>query len=185
MSIGQDIYDLLRSETLGVAKAVGELEEVEERISSGKYTIEYIDDHLKPKRDRIKGEITAATEATFNKARKIVSAYTDEQRAALVLDPAALTDDYKLLVSGIDLTERDLCGILDRSGDNLTMQQMTYRYAKQHGVKLPSVFMGDSQADENVGFANGLLDVASRYTSRYMGRSDGMRMLNKFFDVSE
>ncbi|WP_165174017.1 hypothetical protein [Adlercreutzia sp. ZJ242] len=185
MEIAQKVYEALKADTLGIAQIVGDLDEVEGAISSGKYTTKHIEIEWMPKRDRLRSQLADAKEATLSKIRKIVDDYKQEQEAALVLDPAALTDDYKLLVSGIELTERDLCAILDRSGNNLTMQQMTHRYAKQHNVQLPKerAFMGDSEAAESVGFANGLYDIASRYTSRYMVRTDGLKMLDKFFLV--
>ena len=102
------------------------------------------------------------------------------------LDPESLTPDFQLLTSGIPLSERDLCAILDRSENNLTMLQLAHRYAHQHEIKLPQryVFTGDADAKQAEIAADAALDAAKRYTARYMRTLDGQKMLDRFFGVA-
>lgn len=185
LSIQDKVYQSLKNDTEAIFDTVKQLHETEADISSGKYTEQHINDRLKPRRDELKDMIKAAEDAAFENAQRLVDQYKEQQRAALRLDPESLTSDFQLLTSGIPLSERDLCAILDRSEKNLTMLQLAHRYAQQHEIRLPQqyVFTGDADAKQAEAAADGALDAAKRYTERYMRTLDGQNMLRRFFGI--
>lgn len=186
MDVREEVYKSLRNATIELAPTVKKLGDLEKDMQSGRYTQEYLNERLAPERDGLRKQIQAAGESAMQDAQAIVDKCKEQQRAALQLDPQALTPDFQLLTSGIPLTERDLCAILDRSGDSLTMKQLTHRYAQQHEIKLPQAYTytGDADAKQAEIAADGMADVAKRFTSRYMGTADGLDMLNRFFGVA-
>lgn len=185
-SIQDKVYQSLKNDTTAIYDTVKRLHDTEADIASGKYTEQHIRDYLNPKRDELRGKVKAAEGAAFDSARRLVDQYKEQQRAALQLDPESLTPDFQLLTSGIPLSERDLCAILDRSKGNLTMLQLAHRYAKQHEINLPQryMFTGEHDAKQAEIAADGALDAAKRYTARYMHTLDGQSMLDRFFGVA-
>lgn len=184
-NIHDEVYQSLKNDTTAIYDTVKRLHDTEADIASGKYTEQHIRDYLNPKRDELRGRVKAAEDAALANAQRLVDQYKDQRRAALTLDPESLTPDFQLLTSGIPLAERDLCAILDRSDNNLTMLQLAHRYAQQHEIKLPQryVFIGDADARQAEIAADGALDAAKRYTARYMRTLDGQNMLDRFFGV--
>ena len=185
-SIQDEVYQSLKNDTTAVYDTVKKLHDTEADIASGKYSEQHIRDYLNPKRDELKDKVKAAEGAALDNVQRLVDHYKERRRAALQLDPESLTPDFQLLTSGIPLSERDLCAILDRSEGNLTMLQLAHRYAKQHEISLPQryAFMGEHDAKQAEIAADGALDAAKRYTARYMRTLDGQNMLDRFFGVA-
>lgn len=184
-SIHDEVYTSLTSDTTAIYDTVKRLHDTEADISSGKYSEQHTRDYLQPKRDELRGKVKAAEDAALANVQRLVEQYKEQQRAALQLDPESLTPDFQLLTSGIPLAERDLCAILDRSANNLTMLQLAHRYARQHEISLPQrySFTGEHDAKQAEIAADGALDAAKRYTERYMHTLDGQHMLDRFFGV--
>ena len=185
-NIQDEVYLSLKNDTEAIFDTVKQLHETEADIASGRYSEQHIRNHLKPRRDKLRGKVKAAEGAALNNAQRLVGQYKEQQRAALQLNPEALTADIDLLNSAIPLDERDLCAILDRVKGNRTMETLTHRYAEMNGVKLPQayVYTGDAEARQAEIAADGALDAAKRYTERYMRTLDGQTMLDRFFGVA-
>lgn len=180
-----EVYEALRSATVEAEPIIKKLGDAEADISGGKFSEEYTRDYLKPKRDELQKQVKAACDSAMKDAQAIVDRFKEETQAALQLNPEALTADINLLNCAVPLVERDLCAILDRVKGNRTMETLTHRYAEMNGVKLPQayVYTGDAEARQAEITADGMADVAKRYTTRYMGTADGLDMLNRFFQV--
>ena len=61
--------------------------------------------------------------------------YIAELRDEDELDPTKLTDDVRLLNSGVKMTSRDIKAMLKRNSDNRTMLQVILRYADEHNIE--------------------------------------------------
>lgn len=185
MDVREEVYKSLRNATIELAPTVKKLGDLEKDMQSGRYTQEHLHERLAPERDGLRKQIQAAGESAMQDAQAIVDRYKEQQRAALQLNPEALTADINLLNCGIPLAERDLCAILDRVKGNRTMETLTHRYAEMNGVKLPQAYAytGDAEARQAEITADGMADIARRYVRGYMGTASGMDMLNKFFQV--
>ena len=107
MDVREEVYKSLRNATIELAPTVKKLGDLEADMQSGKYTQEHLHEKLAPERDGLRKQIQAAGESAMQNAQAIVDRYKEQQRAALQLDPQALTPDFQLLTSGIPLTERD------------------------------------------------------------------------------
>lgn len=60
-------------------------------------------DDIYPKRDALRRKIETASEGAIQEARNLVAQYRADAAELNNLDPAELTDDVKLLQSGITL----------------------------------------------------------------------------------
>lgn len=178
----QEVYSTLKDATEGAAPILGKLAKVEADMNSGEYSPEYIEETLEPMRKACRDELEHVKRDALAASEQMAHGYASVQQDALRLDASKLTDDVKLFNCGVRLEARDLCAIIDRSKGNLTMEQLAYRYAEQNGVELPSgyVFTGSAEAEARAKASEGVLDAASRYTSRYFG---DLAMLDRFFSV--
>ncbi len=185
MDVREEVYNSLKNATIELAPTVEMLGKREEAIKSGVYSSDYVRDTLEPERDGLRKQIQAAGESALQDAQAIVDRYKEQERAALTLDPEALTPDFALLTSGIPLTQRDVCAILDRSRGNKTMTQLAHRFAQKNEIQLPQAYTyaGDAEVRQAEIAADGMADIAKRYVRGYMGTAGGMDMLNKFFQV--
>lgn len=184
----QDTYEALRRATKDIVAPVADkLRDVERQIESGDYAPEFVRDVLKPERDELRKQLRAAKDEAAESANIKARLFIKEQQEALKLDASKLTDDARLLNCGVVLEERDLCAILDRSKDNLTMTQLAHKYAQQHDISLPKeyVYTGDVEAVDKIRQAEGLGDVVQRYVTRYIDQPDGLDTLDRFFSVEQ
>lgn len=138
--------------TGSVTKSVEKLSQKRERIEelegekrSGKLSQEYITKTIDPEIRSLKREIEDLKEA----GKKTVEKYCEEYRAELIdedsLHGADLTDDARLLSSGITLKKRDLDSMLNRNSENRTMVQLILRYAKENGIDLGRMYVGNDE----------------------------------------
>ena len=102
---------------------------------SGKYSDNYLKEKVYPRQFELKRQM----ERVQDKAYSDVNTLTEEMRSYLrgldALNPEELTDDTKLLNSGIKLTKNDIQSILDRNSGNRTMTQLALRYAKENSIE--------------------------------------------------
>lgn len=112
-----------------------EYNKLDQDKKSGEYTAEYIAKNITPKQFELK----RGMEKIQSKAYSDVKTLTDEMRMYLrgldVLDPEELTDDVKILNSGVRLTRNDIQGIIDKNSENRTMIQLALRYANDNGIE--------------------------------------------------
>lgn len=179
--INNEIYDLLKTRTAEIRESVEELAETDERIKSGRYTPDYVNKELYPKRNALRSQLDQAIEATGRDARKLVADYQERLRAEDELDPAAITDDIKLLTAGVPLLPRDIIAMLNRNAGNKTMTQLALRYAKEHELNLgKTYYIGNAQKIQD---AETILPTVDLYCRNWIRSDKAAEMLDKFFGV--
>lgn len=107
--------------------------EIENRIKSKRYTAQIIKKELEPKLSDIRKNRETRREDAISEVRTKTNEYIAELRKADQLNPSNITDDIKLLQTGIALSADDLAMLFDRNAGNSTMQKLITDYAKQHG----------------------------------------------------
>ncbi len=146
-----------------VARAKSSYDEAQSRRNSGRYSPEYIRDHIDPEIRNLRSEFFAARDRAGQAALRLIRKYQDELRASDALDPSQINDDIKLLQCGVTLSERDLRDILARNGENKTMTRLVLQYAADHDVKLGVTYMGGEAAARNLdGVAFTVSTIAKR-----------------------
>lgn len=181
-SIVQTVFDSLDASTVEVGNIVADYNAVDEKIKSGRYTIDAINKELYPQRDRLRAQIQDRAAAAADKARAIISQYREETAERNRLNPDELTDDIKLLQPGIILEQRDIEGMLKRNGENRTMTQIILRYAKQNGIELKGTHYNGGQAENDT--ADALSNIVDYY-AKWLDKPNGREMLKKFFSNFE
>lgn len=131
----KNLTDTVKAGLEDIKGARAELKRAEQAISSGVYSAEYVTDTLRPQVAELRKRIEKTVIDTEKKAGAVIKEHAGEVRAGDMLNPAALTDDVKLLAPGIILKERDLVGMLERNEGNATMTQIILRYAEQNGFE--------------------------------------------------
>lgn len=177
-NIVQTVYNTLESHTEEIGRAVSECETLEEKIKSGRYTPQVLRDEIYPKRDEIRRKITSMCESAIAEAENHISQYRADAAELNNLDPAELTDDVKLLQSGITLLSRDIQGMLKRNSGNRTMTQIILRYAKEHNIETNGTFYIGGQKEEETAKS---LDTILFYYKGWIDKPNAKEMLNKFF----
>lgn len=103
---------------------------------SGEYTADYIAKEITPKQYALK----QAMDSIQKKASNDVKELTEEMRIHLrgldALNPNEITDDVKILNSGVKLTKNDLQSIIDKNPTNRTMTQLALRYASENNIDM-------------------------------------------------
>ena len=179
-NIVQNVYDALKADTEDIGKIVVRRDELEDAIKSGKYTPQALRDEIYPERDNLRGQVAGKREAAINKAKALVQQYRKDSEKLNDLNPADITDDIKLLQSGVTLRERDIVSILDRNAGNRTMLQLAMRYAEDHGIDMHGrYYIGGQQEQRTADNLDTLID----YYSRWIDKRNAVEMLDKFFGL--
>lgn len=177
------VYDELKEATTEIQKVVTEKNDLEDRVKSNRYSAETVKREFEPRIDDLKQKIRSMKEKTFADAKALVSSYRAEMDERNNLDASELTDDIRLLQSGIPLTERDVEHILRRAENNRTMSIVALRYAEQHGLKIqhrPYTFELEQQAARDTANA---LDEIIAYFPRWIDTNRAFIMLDQFFGI--
>ena len=179
-NIVQNVYDALKADTEDITRIVVRRDELEDAIKSGKYTPQALRDEIYPERDNLRGQVAGKREAAINKAKALVQQYRQEAANLDNLDPAELTDDVKLLQSGVALLPRDIHGILERNKGNRTMTQIVLRYAQEHNIDVGGLtYIGGQQEKQTADNLDTLID----YYGRWIDKRNAVEMLDKFFNL--
>lgn len=177
-NIVQTVYSTLESHTDEISKVIAERDALEEKAKSGRYTPQALKDDIYPKRDELRRKVQSMCDSALQEAKGHVEQYRRDAAAMNNLDPAELTDDVKLLQSGITLLPRDIQGILKRCEGNRTMTQIVLRYAKEHDIDTGGTFYIGGQQEEQT--ARGL-DTILTYYKNWIDKPNAKEMLTKFF----
>lgn len=140
-----------------------EMKATEAKSKDTKYSEGYRKQHA-DKAWKLRQDIARALKTAENDVAALNRQFADELRGLDALDPAQLTDDARLLTSGLPLTEKDYRAILQRSEGNRTMQQLTLRSAKEKGIDLGVVYVPSSRAAQDV---EGTLYTSQLVLKRY------------------
>ena len=179
-NIVQTVFDTLEARTDEISKDIAERDKLEEKIKSGRYSPQALKDDIYPKRDALRRKIDSAAEGAIQEAKNLVAQYRTDAAKLNNLDPAELTDDVKLLQSGITLLPRDIQGILERNKGNRTMTQIVLRYAKEHNIDTGGTYYIGGQAEEETARN---LDSLLFYYKNWIDKPNAKEMLRKFFDM--
>lgn len=177
-NIVQTVYSTLETRTDEISKDIAERDKLEEKIKSGRYSPQALKDDIYPKRDALRRKIQDASAGAIQEAKNLVEQYRQDAAKLNNLNPAELTDDVKLLQSGITLLPRDIQGILERNKGNRTMTQIVLRYAKEHDIDTGGTFYIGGQQEEQT--ARGL-DTILLYYKNWIDKPNAKEMLTKFF----
>ena len=179
-NIVKGVYDLLGEKTGEIGKVIAEVNTVEEKIKSDRYTPQVVSGELYPERDRLKRKVRSMSDAALRDAKNLVEQYRQDVEKSNSLNPDDLTDDVKLLQSGIVLNASDIKWMIERNQGNRTMLQIILRYAAEHGIDTGTIYSGgedEMQTADN-------LDSIIHYYSRWIDTPNARAMLDKFFDAA-
>lgn len=165
------IHETLLKTHNGLKTKVEKVTEIQAEIEeTGNETKER---NLLAKQQEVKIEIKRARRKAIEEVQLACSELVEQITALDELKGEDVNDDIKLLTSGIPLTERDIEAIVRRNADNVTMQQLAYRYARDNGIKMNSYFIGHSRQIQSINE----ISHAVEYTERYLGEPDGWSVI--------
>lgn len=180
MDIVQDVYNSLEASTKEVQTLATEKNELEEKVKTGRYSAETVNQEIKPRIDDLKRKMKTLTDQAIADAAALVSKYRDEIEERYCLDPGELNDDIKLLQAGIPLSVRDIQAILRRNENNRTMTTLALRYAEQHDLKIEHSYTFERELKAARDTAD-VLDQVLTYYPNWIGTDRAFTMLDKFF----
>ena len=136
MTTKRNFYCDIRGIVKSVIEELTELDKqekaIEDKIKSNRYSPAIVQNELRPELTNIKRKREAMREDGVSAVRARANEYIAELRKADELNPDKLTDDIKLLQSGVALSADDLATLFDRNAGNSTMQKLITDFAKQH-----------------------------------------------------
>lgn len=135
----REYYERLMKELKENFEAYSELkmeyDKMTQERQSGAYTIKHINEVIFPKQSKLMQEMRDVQQKAYSDVEKLTEDMRKYLRELDSLKPEEMTEDVKLLNSGIKLNKRDIQDIIDRNPDNRTMIQLAYRYAEEHDIK--------------------------------------------------
>ena len=160
-----------------VAALASDLKKVEGDISSGTFSEDHVRAVLRPKNAEIRKQIERAQEDARKTARVTIDKFAKELRDADALDPAELTDDIRLLETGISLRKQDILAIIERNANNRTMVQLALRAAEDRGIDLDGIrYTTNESRARHAEALRYVVDVALRWSTE-----PGKKMFDKLF----
>lgn len=184
MNITEQVYTALSESTEAIAKDVAKYTKLQDESKSGKFTEKGIKEDLWPAMNNLRIKIRNDSDAAIKNAKNMIAQYREDSAKLNNLDPELITNDIKLLQAGVPLLPRDLEAILERNQGNITMVQLTLRYAKQNKIDLKGIQAKYALFNEEEDTANAL-DGIVYYYSHWINKGNARQMLDKFFGVSE
>lgn len=174
------VYTVLKDGTTKIGKSAAELDELETKIKSGRYSAQALRDEIYPARDRLKAKIRDDSAETIRTAKSHVAQYQQDVEKMNDLNPDELTSDLQLLQGNIPLTSRDIQAIIERNKNNRTMLQICLRIAAERGIDTNGTFYVGGEAErENAKNLDALIDL---YSER-IGQDNALSLLNQFFGM--
>jgi hypothetical protein len=139
-------------------KLSDEYKELKAKRTEGKYSVDYLNKTILPKMVTL----SKSMEELQRKLKENIFQYAEnmkkELRLADALNPSEITDDIKLLNSGVKLTERDIKTMIERNSNNRTMTQLALRYAQENNIKTGVMYLSNEdkcrEYDQIVGSVN-------------------------------
>ena len=178
-NIIQSVYNSLYEGTEGVSKDIADYNAVTADIDSGRFSEVAIREELFPKKTELKTKIEHDSAAVIKNAQALIDQYRADAAELNNLNPADITDDIKLLQSGVTLLPRDIQAILKRNEGNRTMTQMALRYAQEHNIETGQYYVGVQQEEQTAR----KLEEILKYYEKYIGQPDADKVLNRFFGI--
>ena len=145
-----DIVTDLEKRTTELAPTVADVVKLEADLKSNRYSAQAIKEEITPKLNAARDKIRAAKDEANKAVAAMVNTYITDLQRLDALNPAELTDDFKLLNGGVTLNAQDIEFMLERNAKNRSMAQLILRYAKEHDIDVQGVSYID-HADANYG----------------------------------
>lgn len=180
MDFMQTLSSTLEKHSDDLAPILYSMSEIDKEIDSGKYSLKEINENLFPAKINMRMALNKAKEAARTAGRNIIAAKVKELEAEDALDPSALTDDCKLLNSGVKLNARDINAMLERNATNRTMVQVILRYCRDNGIDVKQHYIGNEQNIRNVKNMDTVIDM---FVDHWIDKPNAKVMLKKFFKV--
>lgn len=178
-NIINSVYESLKESTPGVVEAAAEYNAIEDKIKSNRYSRDTLNNEIYPKRDMLRESLETKTSDALKKARGLVEQYRQDAADRETLNPAELTDDIKLLQSGISLNTKDIKGMLKRNTNNRTMSQIILRYAADHNIDTGGVIYVGGEAEAET--AKHLDEIISIY-GKWINQPNAQETLDEIFN---
>ena len=179
-NITKIVYNTLATRTEEIGKLVAERDALDEKIKSGRYSMDTVNKELFPKWGELRHKVDGAADAAIKEAQSLVDQYRQDIAEMNDLNPNELTPDLQLFQSGITLLPRDIQAILKRNSGNKTMQQICLRYAQEHNIDTGGfVFISGQQERQT---ADNLTSTI-HYFRKWIVQPTAREMLDKFFNM--
>ena len=145
---------------------MNQLAELNEMINSDSYSANYKRTEVQPKINRLHKLIDEEQTRVMKSVNEECAAYINELRNADALDPDQITDDLKLLQTGIKLRRRDIDALLRRNADNGTMQLLILRYCHDNDIETGIHFRGHEPIVNEVSSIPYTVEVVMRWAGK-------------------
>lgn len=132
-----DVVTDLENRTTELAPTVADVAKLEADLKSNRYSAQAIKEEIMPKLDAARNKIKAAKDEANKAVAAMVNAYITDLQRLDALNPAELTDDFKLLNGGVTLNAQDIQFMLERNAKNRSMAQLILRYNDVELIVMP------------------------------------------------
>ena len=174
-----DIVTDLEKRTTELAPTVADVAKLEADLKSNRYSAQAIKEEITPKLNAARDKIRAAKDEANKAVAAMVNTYITDLQRLDALNPAELTDDFKLLNGGVTLNAQDIQFMLERNAKNRTMSQAILRYAKEHDIDVQGVSYIDHA--EEINNAKSIPGTVALFVDHWMHTADAMNMLKQMF----
>lgn len=174
-----DIVTDLENRTTELAPTVADVAKLEADLKSNRYSAQAIKEEITPKLNAARAKIRAAKDEANKAVAGMVNTYITDLQRLDALNPAELTDDFKLLNGGVTLTAQDIQFMLERNAKNRTMAQAILRYAKEHDIDVQGVSYVDHSKE--IKDAKSIPGTVALYVDHWMHTADAMNILKQMF----
>lgn len=174
------IYDDLTERVEAAAPIVQKIAQLRKDIESGRFSDKAIKDELTPALSNASVQLSRAKDEAKLSTQRLVNQCIEALKDEDTLNPADLTDDVKLLTSGLQLTPRDIKVMLERNKTNRTMSLAILRYAREHDIETGTVYVGNEQ---HIAALREFPSLVNAYVDHYMGMADAREMLTRMFGI--
>ena len=159
-----DVYDVFKEHTASIHKTLAEIWDLQEKIDSGLYGIDSQQEFYR-QRDELKTGIKDRDiPAAMDAARAPFKREIKRLQALDAVNGADLSEDAKLLSSGIRLRKKDVDDLLAKpENNNPTMKRLISDYLEKHTVNDP--------------------DTGKRYKLHYTGHDTDVRQVEREMDA--
>lgn len=173
--------------TMNFNKAAAD-ETEQEILKKNVYSTKHITEVLYPKRTGHISAMESAREAALAEINRLSAEKMEEITAANRITGEKLTDDAKLFGAGVALNALDIEAIFDRNRGNPTMEQLAYKYAEQHNIRINRTprKIGQAAYDMAAGMPQVAKYILKNYNvpsfyEQFMGESGSVRqgMMNE------
>lgn len=166
-----------------IQTTTAEIASLEDKRKSGRYSRETLRDEIIPAISAAKSRLEAQKRAASADAKAIIDAFRQKVDDDNQLNPAEITDDIKLLQSGLPLYECDLKAMLSRNANNKTMSQLILRYAEEREMYNVGRYIGGTAERQ---LADSLDGITDSFVNQWIdSQEDAAEMLGSYFTDSE